>query len=194
MFCFLEGETISQLPINNRFHCSIAIFDTLTEGAQGRYREMVIWSVERAGAFECCGITIHADLPGSHDLPTGIETDIAAAIIRFHCGNRQRQGGDRFTKIRRRGLSTVKLLGTKVPVLEDQPVVLSNIKREAPTAGPPALPAELPKLSPAVNDTDPLQYYQSRVVAPIANLLDCDFAVNNYIIRKKLILYYKIKF
>ena len=58
-----------------------------------------------------------------------------------------------------------------------QAVIPSNRNRGAPAARPPVLPAGSPKLSAGGNDNGLSQYYQGDVVTPIADSLDCDFAV-----------------
>ena len=113
----------------------IEMLETRTENGQGRCGKFAFWTVERAWDFECCGITIHGHLSGSYGPSTRTGVFVAAVIIRSHCGDRQKQAGDGLTKVRRRGSSTVKLSGTKALALETQPVVLSNIQKEAPAAG-----------------------------------------------------------
>lgn len=113
LFCFPEGETVARLPVIDRCDCSVEILDTLMEYPPGRDRGLVIWSLERARTFKCCGMTIPKELPGSYDLLIEIETDVAASIIRLRCGDRQKQAGDLF-----RGPSTVKLSRIKASVLK----------------------------------------------------------------------------
>lgn len=165
------------MHVDDSLNCTIEILDSLTERAQGRQGKLIIWSIERPRTFECCDVIVPKDLPGFDDLPIRIETVVAATILRFHCEDRQRQVADSFTKIRLRGSSTVKPSSIEVPVLRNQAVILTNIDRKASEARPPVLPGRFHKLSVARNDNDLSQCYQDRVVTPIANSLDCDFAV-----------------
>ena len=170
VFCFLEAEILDRLPVNDSLNFIIDILDTLTEHAQGRRGELVIWSVERPRTLECYDVIIPKDLSGFYGLHIRIDIVVAAAIVRLHCGNRQRQADDSFTKLRRRGSSTLEPSSIKVPVLGSQPAVLSTINREAPAARQP-VPSGFPTLSPAGNDNDLAQCYLCRVFKFFTNLL-----------------------
>lgn len=107
VFWFLDGRTVSQLPVNDRFDCGIETFETRMEDGQRRCRKFAFWTVEGAWNFKCCGITIHVHLSGSYGRSTRTGIFVAAVIIPFHCGDRQRQAGNGLTKVKRRGSSTV---------------------------------------------------------------------------------------
>ena len=46
VFLFLNGKTVSQLPVNDRFDCGIEMFETRTENGQGRCGKFASWTVE----------------------------------------------------------------------------------------------------------------------------------------------------
>ena len=71
-----------------------------TENGQRRRGSFALWTVERAWNFECCGITIHVYLSGSYGRSARLGIFVAAIIIQFHCGDRQRQVGDGLTEVR----------------------------------------------------------------------------------------------